>query len=80
MPLVIRQIRKTMKVKNVAIGCDHAGFPYKKSIKRLLKKEGIGVSDFGTDSSESVDYPDYIHPVSENIESGKSEIELLNDL
>ena len=63
-----------MKVKNVAIGCDHAGFPYKKSIKRLLNKEGIGVSDFGTDSPESVDYPDYIHPVSENIESGKSEL------
>jgi len=63
-----------MEIKNIAIGCDHAGFPYKESIMRLLKKEGIEITDFGTDSFDSVDYPDYIHPVSENIEQGKSEL------
>lgn len=36
--------------------------------------EGIEVTDFGTDSLDSVDYPDYIHPVSEHVEQGKSEL------
>ena len=52
-----------MKVKTIAIGCDHAGFPYKDSIIRMLDKQGYTVIDFGTDSTDSVDYPDFVHPV-----------------
>jgi ribose 5-phosphate isomerase B len=36
----------------ISIGCDHAGFPYKDSIIRLLKKQGIEVLDFGTNSPQ----------------------------
>lgn len=56
----------------IAIGCDHAGFPYKDSVKRLLKKRGIEVLDFGTNSSASVDYPDFVHPAANAVESGKA--------
>ena len=58
----------------IAIGCDHAGFVYKDPIKEMLTKMGHEVSDFGTNSSDSVDYPDYIHPLSKHLEEGKSEL------
>lgn len=58
-------------VKAVAIGCDHAGFPYKDSIKNMLIEKGVEVLDFGTNSPDSVDYPDYIHPVAEKVEKGE---------
>ena len=56
--------------RKIAIGCDHAGFPYRESILRLLKSKGIAVLDFGTDSPDSVDYPDFAHPVAEAVEAG----------
>lgn len=60
--------------KKVAIGCDHAGFPHKRSILSLLQSKGLEVADFGTDSTESVDYPDFAHPVAEEVESGKASV------
>ena len=56
-------------VKKIAIGCDHAGFPYKDAIKAMLEDHGIEVIDFGTDSLDSVDYPDFVHPVAEKVEN-----------
>ncbi|MCB0677534.1 MAG: ribose 5-phosphate isomerase B [Saprospiraceae bacterium] len=61
-------------MKTIAIGCDHAGFPYKDPIVELLRSEGIEVLDFGTDSTDSVDYPDFVHPVAEQVESGKADL------
>ncbi|HMQ48310.1 MAG TPA: ribose 5-phosphate isomerase B [Saprospiraceae bacterium] len=58
-------------IKTIAIGCDHAGFPYKDSIARLLSERGINVLDFGTSSLESVDYPDFVHPVANEVEAGR---------
>ncbi len=58
----------------IAIGCDHAGFPYKNSVIRLLNKRGIEVLDFGTNSSDSVDYPDFVHPTANAVESGKADL------
>lgn len=57
----------------VAIGCDHAGFELKDKIIDQLERLGHQVVDFGTNSSESVDYPDHAHPVATNVESGASE-------
>ncbi len=57
----------------IAIGCDHAGFPYKEAIISMLQAEGHMVLDFGTHSLESVDYPDFAHPVAEAVESGQAE-------
>lgn len=63
-----------MQVKTVAIGCDHGGFAYKDAVIRLLKKEGIEVHDFGTNSEESVDYPDFIHPTANDVQAGKADL------
>lgn len=50
------------------IGCDHAGFNYKEAIKKFLSDKGQRVIDLGTDSSEPVDYPDFAHKVSNEIQ------------
>ena len=49
--------------KPVAIGCDHAGFEYKTATVQWLNKQALQVSDFGTYTADSVDYPDFAHPV-----------------
>lgn len=59
-----------MTKKTIAIGADHAGFDYKKTIIDWLHQNDYEVLDMGTDSTESVDYPDFIHPVAESIEDG----------
>ena len=46
-----------MDDKKIAIGSDHAGFELKEQIKKLLETEGYAITDFGTNSSDSVDYP-----------------------
>ncbi len=56
---------------SVALASDHAGFQLKGFIKKLLEKNNIVLEDFGTYSEESVDYPDFIHPLSDAVESGK---------
>ncbi len=54
--------------KPVAIGADHAGFEYKTAVVKHLNKLGYQVSDFGTYSEDSVDYPDFAHPVANSVE------------
>lgn len=61
----------------IAIGCDHAGFPYKDAIIRKLKKTGFEVLDHGTHSPDSVDYPDFVHPTVEELESGNADLGIL---
>jgi ribose 5-phosphate isomerase B len=57
----------------VAIGSDHAGFVYKGVLVGLLGDLGHEVKDFGTDSEEPVDYPDFIRPVAEAVARGDFE-------
>lgn len=45
------------------IGGDHAGFDLKEKVKELLAEKGMSVKDFGPHSSDSVDYPDFVHPL-----------------
>jgi ribose 5-phosphate isomerase B len=52
----------------IAIGNDHAGTEYKLAIIGLLKSLNIEVTNYGTNGSDSVDYPDFIHPVAKDIE------------
>jgi ribose 5-phosphate isomerase B len=60
-------VEKNLKI---SLGCDHAGFVYKESIKLLLQNKGIETKDFGTFSEESVDYPDFIRPAAEAVAEG----------
>lgn len=53
----------------IAIGCDHAGYQYKELLKKALTKKGHEVLDKGTYSEDSVDYPDFVHPVAELVAS-----------
>ena len=61
-----------MKKEIVAIGCDHAGYPYKADVVELLSALNVETLNMGTNSLESVDYPDFIHPVAEKIEKGNA--------
>jgi ribose 5-phosphate isomerase B len=55
----------------IAIGCDHAGFEYKEDIISFLEGKGLEYEDFGTFSVDSVDYPDFAHPVAIAVEQHK---------
>ena len=59
----------------IAIGADHAGFDYKELLKSFLSD--YDVRDFGTYSADSVDYPDFAHPVADSVESGESTFGIL---
>ncbi|NND88946.1 MAG: RpiB/LacA/LacB family sugar-phosphate isomerase, partial [Flavobacteriaceae bacterium] len=54
----------------IAIGNDHAGTEYKHAINTHLKEQGHEVTNFGTDTEDSVDYPDFVHPVAELVSKG----------
>jgi len=60
--------------KNIGIACDHAAFEMKEFLKTELSKIGYIIEDFGTSSSESVDYPDFIHPMAKSIQQSKNEL------
>ena len=55
----------------IAIGSDHAGYEYKMYLKKKLEGMGHEVLDHGTDGPDSVDYPDFAHPVATNVSSDK---------
>ncbi len=58
--------------KPLAIGSDHAGFEYKAQLVNYLRDvKGVALRDFGTYSADSVDYPDFAHPVANAVESGE---------
>ena len=61
----------------IAIGCDHAGFALKEALKKQLLDEGYEVKDYGTYSTDSVDYPDYVHPLAIGIEEKKHDTGIL---
>lgn len=63
--------------KTIAVGADHAGFALKNHLAEAARKAGWRVIDCGTNSAESVDYPDIAHAVSARIEGGAARLGLL---
>lgn len=61
----------------ISIGNDHAGPEYKKAIVEMLKANGYQVTNYGTDSAESVDYPDFAHPVALDVENKTSDFGII---
>ena len=62
---------------NISIGNDHAGTDYKFAIINFLESKGYTVKNYGTDSNDSVDYADFVHPVAEDVENNKSDFGIL---
>lgn len=58
----------------IAIGSDHAGFSVKETVRKYLESAGYAVSDLGTSSEESVDYPDYGKAVGEYVVSNQADL------
>ncbi len=61
----------------ISIGNDHAGPEYKKAILAMLEAKGHEVTNYGTDTFDSVDYPDFAHPVANDVESKKADFGIL---
>ena len=61
-------------MKKIAFACDHAGFEKKEFLLKKLKDLNYDVKDFGTYSSESVDYPDFAHPMAAAVEDGEFDL------
>ena len=62
---------------NVSIGNDHAGTKHKLTIVDYLKEKGFNIINHGTDSEESVDYPDFIHPVLIDVKNNTSKLGII---
>jgi len=59
----------------IAVGADHAGYEYKELLKDSL--DNVIIKDFGTNSPDSVDYPDFAHPVANAVEKGEAQLGIL---
>lgn len=64
------------KTKNMKIGIcnDHAGVEYKFKLVKMLRRRGIEVVNFGTDTADSVDYPDFAHSLASAVEGGEVDL------
>ncbi len=78
--IVRRGSRRGSKApKLVAIGADHGGFRMKEELKSLLGELGHRVHDFGTNSEDAVDYPDFAHAVARAVSDGSSDVGIIID-
>jgi ribose 5-phosphate isomerase B len=59
-------------MQSISIGCDHAGVAHREAIIQYLTQKGYQIIDHGTTSADSVDYPDFAHPVAFDVESGRA--------
>ncbi|MCM4160071.1 ribose 5-phosphate isomerase B [Antarcticibacterium flavum] len=61
----------------ISIGNDHAGTEYKNAVVKHLESKGIEVINHGTNSVDSVDYPDFVHPVANDVENGNVDLGII---
>ncbi len=62
---------KSLDTLYVGIACDHAGFEMKEKVKEYFSDKLYKIKDFGTHSEDSVDYPDFIHPMAEAVSNNE---------
>jgi ribose 5-phosphate isomerase B len=78
--LIRKQPRQNIsKVRSVAIGSDHGGFKMKEQLKSYLTDFGLQVRDFGTESEDAVDYPDFAHAVAKSVSGKQVDIGIIID-
>lgn len=71
--------RGSLKVQTVGVGCDHGGFQFKEDLKIFLAELGLQVRDFGTNSTDAVDYPDYAHAVAKAVGERQVDVGIIID-
>lgn len=71
--------RGTRAEKIVAVGADHGGYQMKEELKKLLAELGHRVRDFGTNSTDAVDYPDFAHAVARAVSEGEADLGIVID-
>jgi ribose 5-phosphate isomerase B len=78
---IVRRVsrRGTNASKLIAVGADHGGFKMKEELKRLLAELGHRVHDFGTNSEDAVDYPDFAHAVARAVAEGNADLGIVVD-
>ena len=68
-----------LKVKSVGLAADHGGFELKERLKRFLEEMGLQVRDFGTNSKDAVDYPDFAQLAAQSVASGHIDVGIVVD-
>ena len=68
-----------LKVRSVAIAADHGGYELKERLKRFLQELGLQVRDFGTNSTDAVDYPDFAHAAARAVAAGHVDVGIVID-
>ena len=71
--------RGSREKKMIAVGADHGGFPMKEELKAYLSELGHHVHDFGTNSEDAVDYPDFAHAVARAVSDGEADVGIIID-
>lgn len=74
-----RPRQNAAKVRSVAIGADHGGFRMKEELKDFLTDLGLNIRDFGTESEDAVDYPDFAHAVAKSVSSRQVDVGIIID-
>ncbi|MCK4515802.1 MAG: ribose 5-phosphate isomerase B [Spirochaetaceae bacterium] len=72
-------VNQTDSVRTVALGSDHGGFPAKETLKTYLQMHGYVITDVGTYSTDSVDYPDFAAKVARTVASGECDRGIMID-
>src|SRR6266850_2582671 len=78
---IVRRVprRGSKASKLIAVGADHGGFKMKEELKSFLEELGHQVHDFGTNSEEAVDYPDFAYAVAKSVSEGVSDVGIVID-
>lgn len=71
--------RSHSKVKSIALGADHGGYEFKEELKKHLEKGDFQIRDFGTNSKDAVDYPDFAHAVAKAVSEKSVDIGIIID-
>jgi ribose 5-phosphate isomerase B len=71
--------RGSRESKSIAVGADHGGYPLKEELKTYLAELGQRVRDFGTNSTDAVDYPDFAHAVARAVAEGVCDLGIIID-
>ena len=71
--------RGSSKIQSIAIGADHGGFEFKNQLKDFLAEKNFRVHDFGTNSTDAVDYPDFAHAVAKAVGEKQADVGIIID-